>query len=799
MNNKGVAWRQLLKRHSEALLILAFILADCFAPGWAITWGVVLALTYLAFPLSRILPSLEPAGRVTYLKAYVKTPKVQRIGFLLFWICSIRYILESAISANLFTVTYANERAPSISTALFLGLKQFAPFQFLASPFIAYAIACFISILFRARLRPTKEDPDLIVKRQAWSGVSYFLFIGAYIAGILGITLNKHGPGYMISNWLLASAKDANLFGSSNVAGVLGGADPSGAFTNLSFIQPFDTFILTTVSWAVFLLLLQPVLRLNAILTSFCWRVVSCSSLQNIIEAFLEALRLPARSLSFPEANPFLGNAFRTLVWLVVCYASLWWLFGFCGGPLGYAIQSWMMASAVDAGFGYGMPAPDWLFTPNFRIFVGSIVALYGTAPLAVTGAVFLPNAKPRKISINCDGLSFVQGPYLSLWGRQFRLWSDLKSFKVKMKDGSDESKAKFTLEFRSGGHISFNAAQLSGKDLKILLEGIDQYAGSCEVDPEVFSVCEKLAAADSEKAASDGDTDTAIANISPQDFKSTIFVPFEAGECLPNTQTRIIKLIATKPLCAVYLARNDDGRLVTVKQFYLAEETEETKAMEKILKREYELLSNLDHQGIAKVLNSYSFDKSTFLVIEHRMGSDMRAIVTEHGPRSEALTISWAKQLSEIMIYLHGREPAILHRDISPDNVIAGEDGQLRLIDFGAAREFLDGITGTMIGKHCYVSPEQLRGEATQRSDIYSFGCTLYFLLTGRDPVALSQSSPAKTLDCSLALDQLVRDCTEFEEENRPQSFEEVLKRLQELEAGFKLKFSAHKEKVSA
>ena len=332
-----------------------------------------------------------------------------------------------------------------------------------------------------------------------------------------------------------------------------------------------------------------------------------------------------------------------------------------------------------------------------------------------------------------------------------------------------------------------------------MLLDGVDQYAAACAVDPEVHSISQTLIEADRESATSDGITDTAIASIPAEEFKSTVFVPFATGEFLPNSPTRIIKQLASKPLCAVYLARNEDGRMVTVKQFYLAEENEETRALEKILRREYELLSALDHPGIAKVLSSFTHDKSTFLVIEHRLGNDMRAVVKEHGARSESLTISWAKQICEIMKYLHGREPAVLHRDLTPDNVIVGEDGQLRLIDFGAAREFLDGITGTMIGKHCYVAPEQLRGDAQQKSDIYSFGCTIYFLLTGRDPIALSQSSPAKNIDCSDGLDQLIRDCTEFDDAKRPQSFEEVLTRLNELETGFKLKLTRAKEKALA
>jgi serine/threonine-protein kinase len=332
-----------------------------------------------------------------------------------------------------------------------------------------------------------------------------------------------------------------------------------------------------------------------------------------------------------------------------------------------------------------------------------------------------------------------------------------------------------------------------------VLLDGIDQHAVACEVDPEVFSLCQVFEDADKDKAASDGINDTAIASICAQEFKSTIFVPFSPGEFIPTTRTRVIKQLGSKPLCAVYLARNEDGRMVTVKQFYLADETEETKAFAKILRREYELLSRLDHPGIANVINSFTEDKSTYLVIEHRPGSDLRTIVHEHGARSESLIIAWAETLCEIMIYLHNREPAILHRDLTPDNLVVGEDGQLRLIDFGAAREFLEGITGTMIGKQCYVSPEQLRGEANQRSDIYSFGGTMYFLLTGRDPVALSQSSPAKNMDCSLAFDELIRDCTEFDSEKRPQSFEEVLKRLKGLDRGLRLKLTPAKAEAVA
>lgn len=811
MNKVGLACQRFFTRYAEALFIIAFVAADCFLSGWVLLCGTLLALFLVCRPAIAGLLRL-PASEVTgYLKAFAKTPKVQRLGFILFWFWGMRAILHATREARLFDMDPS--RPLSLTNAVIGGLDEFAGLAFLSSPIFIYAAACLVSIFVRSRLKASNKDPDLIEQRQKWSGMTHILFVSAFISSILTITLNKIGPAYMVSNWLLASAKDANLFGDPNyhmvsqvksdfplpdswsVSPVLPSVEPGA--TNMAFVQTFDWFVITAISLAAFFLLLQPILKLHALLTSFCWRVVAPKSLQNVIEGFLEALRLPTRTLNFREAHPILKNSAKTLGWLVLCYAGLFWLFGFCGGPLGLAIQNWMIASAVDAGFGPADAAPAWFFQPDFRIFLGSIVALYGTAPIAITGAVFLPCAKPRKMTLSADGILFDQGPYLSLWGRQFRLWSDLKKVTVtKLKSTRSQTvRAKFRVAFRSGGQIAFSSDQISARDIRVLLDGIDEHAVACEVSPEVFGVCQELLEAEIDKAASDGVIHTAIEAIPPQEFKSTVFVPLATGDLLPNSQTRVIKLLASKPLCAVYLARDEQGRMVIVKQFYLADETDETKALEKILKREYELLSRLDHPGIAKVLNSFTVVESTYLVIEHRVGNDLRATVNEHGPRSEDLIISWAKQLCAIMIYLHKQEPAILHRDLTPDNVIVGEDGQLRLIDFGAAREFLDGITGTMIGKHCYIPPEQLRGEATTRSDIYSFGCTLFFLLTGRDPIALSQSSPAKHTVCSSELDQLIWDCTEFDQEKRLRSFAEILHRLNELDRGFKLKIPAKKE----
>ena len=287
MTNLGRSYSHFLRRHAEALFIIAFLLADCFLSGWALTAGTVVAILYVLAPAIQSIPKLSAAGRITYLKAFVKTANVQRLAILLFWIYSIRFLLSAITDSRLFVME--NEPSPTFFSVLIVGAQQFAPFAFLASPIFIYSGACFIAILLRSRLKASKEDPDLIGQRQRWAGTSQFLFLAAYITSILSITLNPKGPGYLLSNWLLASAKDANIWKdlrSPQISAPSTGywvasapslppADATGVFSNLSFLQPFDTFILTAVSAVAMLLLLKPALRFTAFLTSFCWRVVS--------------------------------------------------------------------------------------------------------------------------------------------------------------------------------------------------------------------------------------------------------------------------------------------------------------------------------------------------------------------------------------------------------------------------------------------------------------------------------------------------------------------------------------------
>jgi serine/threonine protein kinase len=111
------------------------------------------------------------------------------------------------------------------------------------------------------------------------------------------------------------------------------------------------------------------------------------------------------------------------------------------------------------------------------------------------------------------------------------------------------------------------------------------------------------------------------------------------------------------------------------------------------------------------------------------------------------------------------------------------GSDGRIILIDFGAANEFIESATGTLIGKQSYISPEQFRGKAGPGSDIYSLGGTLHFLLIGQDPIPLAPTHPSQcNPEIPLNLDMLVAACTAQELRDRPLSAAEVVEQLNKL-----------------
>jgi serine/threonine-protein kinase len=253
--------------------------------------------------------------------------------------------------------------------------------------------------------------------------------------------------------------------------------------------------------------------------------------------------------------------------------------------------------------------------------------------------------------------------------------------------------------------------------------------------------------------------------------FSSTAFVPLEPGSQLRSGKLIVVKQLAFGGLSAVYLVQENGCDLRVIKEATVPRSANEAlrREAERHLARESELLAKLRHPHLAQVLDYFLEDGKHYLLLEYIGGQDLRQLVKQHGPQPVEKVLDWAMQMCEVLEFLHGADPPIIHRDFTPDNLVLKNDGSVVVIDFGASNEFIGTATGTLVGKQAYIAPEQFRGKATCKSDVYALGATLFFLLTGRDPIPLSQSRVRAILPAIPSkFDDLIAVLTELEPDKR-------------------------------
>ncbi|MBN1137902.1 MAG: PQQ-binding-like beta-propeller repeat protein [Anaerolineae bacterium] len=151
---------------------------------------------------------------------------------------------------------------------------------------------------------------------------------------------------------------------------------------------------------------------------------------------------------------------------------------------------------------------------------------------------------------------------------------------------------------------------------------------------------------------------------------------------------------------------------------------------------REANILASLSHPAIPKIFDFFSESDRSYLVLEFVDGRTLEEVLSERRkPFEQEGVLDWALQVCDVLTYLHSQKPPVIFRDMKPDNLMLRHDGRLMVIDFGIAKVFEQGQRGTMIGTEGYSPPEQYRGVADPRGDLYALSATLHHLLTNRDP----------------------------------------------------------------
>lgn len=211
-----------------------------------------------------------------------------------------------------------------------------------------------------------------------------------------------------------------------------------------------------------------------------------------------------------------------------------------------------------------------------------------------------------------------------------------------------------------------------------------------------------------------------------------------------PNTllQNRylIIRLLAEGGMGAVYEAKDQRlGNMVALKETFFTDEQ-----MRRAFHREAAMLATLRHQSLPKVIDHFAEGEGQFLVMEYIRGDDLSKVLSmSGGPIPPRDALSWADQLLGVLEYLHAQRPAIIHRDIKPQNLKLNERGEVVLLDFGLAKEAAGtgtvnrSISPSVRGYTLIYAPlEQIQGIGTDpRSDLYSVAATIYHLITNVPP----------------------------------------------------------------
>ncbi len=270
----------------------------------------------------------------------------------------------------------------------------------------------------------------------------------------------------------------------------------------------------------------------------------------------------------------------------------------------------------------------------------------------------------------------------------------------------------------------------------------------------------------------------------------------------MENTQVGpflILERLGTTRRQKVYRARQmEQSREVALKFITLPPKFDRARALEK-LSLEFDMLRGLKHPNLSRVFGAGVFGEQVFVASELVEGESLSSRISRRGRIAIDLAVDYGKQIASCLEYLH--EQNLLHSKLTPDKILIGDDGVIKICDLRINRkrkmkpQRRDRRDMELVA---YLAPEQLQGQASNKSDLYSLGVVLYEMLTGKLPFPpetlanYSQTKAVETppsvcetvLDCPVWLDRLVLALLNPNPRRRPHSAAAVRMTLAEIQS---------------
>lgn len=245
-----------------------------------------------------------------------------------------------------------------------------------------------------------------------------------------------------------------------------------------------------------------------------------------------------------------------------------------------------------------------------------------------------------------------------------------------------------------------------------------------------------------------------------------------------------ILKLVGKGGMSKVYLAMDQNlNKQWAVKEIEKNNNLPNGNVLIQSALAEANMIKKLDHPLLPRIVDIIDSENAIYIIMDYIEGQSLGKVLDSQGAQAQDLVIRWMIDLCQVLDYLHTQNPPIIYRDMKPANIMLQPNGNIKLIDFGIAREYkAENMSDTVsLGTKGYAAPEQFggKGQTDPRTDIYSLGVTMYHLLTGHNPCEPPyEIYPIRHWkpQLSAGLESIIVKCTQSNPADRYQSCVELL-----------------------